>query len=86
MDHSILLKKLYKYGVRGLSYEYFKSYVSNRKRYVAFEGVVSSETSITCGVPQRSFLGPLLFTICNDLVNATTLLSHYYMLMILVYF
>ena len=35
VDHKILLKKLYHYGVRGTTYQWFDSYLSNRKQFVS---------------------------------------------------
>ena len=34
VDHTILLQKLYKYGIKGLAHDLFKSYLSNRKKCV----------------------------------------------------
>ena len=63
VDHSILLKKLEHYGIRGVALNWFCSYLSNKKRYVAVNGHMSETLQIRCGVPQGSVLGPHLFLI-----------------------
>ena len=67
VHHDILCDKLNAYGLRGKVNELFKSYLSNRKQYVSLNGFDSSLEDISCGVPQGSTLGPLLFLLyIND--------------------
>ena len=63
VNHSILLKKLEHYGVRGVVLNWFCSCLEDRKQYVSVNGHASKELKVTCGVPQGSVLGSLLFSV-----------------------
>ena len=49
--------------------------MKDRKQYVVYNNTLSCNLNISCGVPQGSILGPLLFLIyVNDLANVSTIL------------
>ena len=64
-----LLMKLEFYGIRGASLAWLKSFMTNRRQYVAIRGTNSSTVSLgNHGLPQGSTLSPALFLFyINDL-------------------
>ena len=79
VDHSILIEKLKYYGCDESVIMWFKSYLSNRRQFTQIDGVNSETGTISCGVPQGSILGPLLFLIyINDLPNIVKFMTLLY--------
>ena len=74
IDHEILLSKLELYGFKGVSLNLFRDYLSDRTQVTVINNINSETSFISCGVPQGSILGPLLFLLyINDLPNCNLL-------------
>ena len=83
IDHSILLRRLTDwFGITGTAHLWFQSYLSSRSFTVSSDGHLSTSTPLSCGVPQGSVLGPLLFIIyttpLSTLLSKTTVDHHLY--------
>lgn len=76
VDHNILLTKLYTIGFRGKVLGWFGSYLRNRRQVVKINAAVSDTGNLSCGVPQGSVLGPLLFLIYFNSIFEINLLGH----------
>ena len=68
VDLTILIQKLKYYGVDDNDINWLNSYLTCRTHYTSIRGHDSSPLPISCGIPQGSIIGPLMFIIyINDL-------------------
>ena len=63
VDYKLLLDRLHRrFGIKGKAIAWLHSYLLERKQFVCVDNKRYSSRDLTCGVPQGSVLGPMLYT------------------------
>ena len=83
VDHATLLHRLsVTYGLDGAVLSWFRSYLSGRTQFVRCGSSKSAPATLSCGVPQGSVLGPILFLLYTadllGLIEQHDLIPHLY--------
>ena len=68
VNHKILLNRLELLGISGNVLKLLRNYLTDRKQSTMANGITSRLDNVTCGIPQRSTVGPLMYIIyMNDI-------------------
>ncbi len=83
VSHSILLSRLEEcVGIKGIALKWFQSYLTDRSFSVHLGEFSSSAAPLSCGVPQGSILGPMLFSLymlpLGDIFRKHNISFHFY--------
>ena len=72
IDNGILLDKMNCLGFSNSMVAWFNQYLTNRSFIVNVGKEYSSPGNLSCGVPQGSILGPLLFLLYVNMIQAVS--------------
>jgi hypothetical protein len=72
VNYEIILRKFERYGFGNKALDLLSNYLTNRTQRCQLNGMLSDQRGITCGIPQGSILGPLLFIIYTGCIKRKT--------------
>ncbi|CAB4043612.1 Hypothetical predicted protein, partial [Paramuricea clavata] len=83
VDHEFLIHRLRtRFGIKRKALDWLRSYLTNRSQFVNIDGSKSETHNMTCGVPQGSVLGPILYLLYTsplaDILRRHNMLFHFY--------
>ena len=81
IDHPILVHRLHTdFGFTGTVLQWFSSYLTDNTHYVSLSNHCSAFTPVHSGVPQRSVLGPILFSMyikpLSAIIDSHSIIHH----------
>ena len=77
LNFDIQINKLKFYGIVGTPFKILDNYLRNRHQCVAFKNIYLDLQEIRTGIPQRSILGPLFFSIyINNLIKSSNIFNY----------
>lgn len=70
VNHALLLRKMEHYGIRDVGLNFLSDYLRDRHQMVEWDGKLSSQRLVDCGIFQGTTTGPVLFILyINDIIS-----------------